>query len=244
MPEIKDDIGFAGIGKRIEDIEEPRLQASTAEPSSQEQTQEEPVENVHEAADEEIKSGKVVYKNKGVPKFVWVIGIICVIILFSVFSENSSSKRSPSSSTPYSPPRSSGSFQLPTPSYAPQNQTDSSYSDDVSGNGTFRCTSYHHNSANALLPTSYEKSQIESEKTILQIDERELEQLRNDIDSTIIDRSSQYSIDQYNMTINEYNSKLEDYKLRARLYKGKISTYNAKIDSYNTYLQANCRKVN
>lgn len=78
-----------------------------------------------------------------------------------------------------------------------------------------------------LKPSAYEKSDLDDEQSRLQ-------RLKNEIDYTYVDNSSQYSV-------NNYNSLVDTYNIQRQKYLNDLDDYNAKINRYNSYIQ-NCSR--
>lgn len=208
--------GFAGIGKRLDDL---KTADSAEDVKAWKQVAEEPEkkpESVKQEPPQKVYTPKVEKISRpsfklSFAKVFW--GIIGLIIVISFFSESSNKK--------------SSSYKSST---RPTRQYSSPASDaDLITVGQYRCTRYHHNRAQELQPSEYEKQSIESEQS-------SLSSLKIQIETDYVDHYSQSSIDRHNMLIDDYNSRLQ----RARW---SIDSYNSKVNTYNNYLMTNCSRA-
>lgn len=219
MPEKEDkDIGFSGIGKRIDNLKDD---ISTEDTAAWKQETETPQKTKPEGAKQQNTTKVYVPSSKQrVPSFslsfgkvFW--GIIVVVIIASMFFQNNDKKK-----TTYTP-----SGGTSTPPYSPP----PSYNDDTVTVGQYRCSRYHHNRSQELEPSSHEKQAIKRESNAL-------DSLKLEIETMYVDRYSQSSIDHYNMLVNDYNSREQNHQRN-------IDRYNNKVATYNNYLMSNCRKA-
>jgi hypothetical protein len=212
--------GFAGIGKRIDNLKDDISSEDTA---AWKQETETPQKTKPEGAKQQSTPKPKVYvpsSKQKTPSFrlsfskvFW--GIIIVVIIASMFSQNNDKKK-----TTYTP-----SGGTSTPPYSSPASND----DDTVSVGQYRCSRSHHNSAQELKPSDYEKQSIESEQSVLA-------SLKIEIETAYVDRYSQSSIDHYNMLVNDYNSREQNHQRN-------IDRYNNKVATYNNYLMSNCRKA-
>ncbi|MBT9167923.1 MAG: hypothetical protein DDT19_01267 [Syntrophomonadaceae bacterium] len=219
MPEKEDkDIGFSGIGKRIDNLKDD---ISTEDTAAWKQETETPQETKPEGAKQQNTTKVYVPSSKqkapsfrlSFSKVFW--GIIVVVIIALMFSQNDDKKK-----TTYTP-----SGGISTPPYSPP----PSYNDDTVTVGQYRCSRYHHNRAQELEPSSYEKQAIKRESNAL-------DSLKLEIETMYVDRYSQSSIDHYNMLVNDYNSREQNHQRN-------IDRYNNKVATYNNYLMSNCSRA-
>jgi hypothetical protein len=210
--------GFAGIGKRIEDL---TTSGSTEDAKAWKQATAEPQQENQESLKQETT--QKVYpprkENKTGPSFrlsfakvFW--GIVGLVIIVSVLSGNYNKKTS---------------NYKPDGRTSPQYSTPSSVDDDFVTVGQYRCTRYQHNRAQELNPTDYEKQSIESEQSALA-------SLKIGIETNYVDRNSQDSVDRHNMLVGDYNSRLQSHQWN-------IDRYNNKVATYNNYLMSNCSRA-
>lgn len=219
MSEEKDkNIGFLGIGKRIENLKDDISTEDTVA-WKQETKTETPRQTKADSTKKQSPPKREIYKQKaGLPfrlsfaKVFW--GVIAIVIIASMFSQNNDKKK-----TTYTP-----SSSAPT-----QRSVPSSFDDDIVTDGQYRCSRYHYNRGEELKPSAYEKQSIE-------IENNALTSLKIEIETTYVDHSSQSSIDHYNMIVNDYNLRLELHRLN-------VASYNNKVETYNNYLMSNCRKA-
>ena len=145
--------------------------------------------------------------------WMWVLGVIGFFILIGIFSGDSSST-STSSSTP----------------------------DGLVRVGQYMCSQYNANQADLLKPSDSETS-IQLASSSLDQRDAELTRMRNEIDSSYVSEySSQYEINQYNTQVDDYNSKLAKYKSDINSYNTRMDNYNGQVDKYNNYLKTHCTK--
>ncbi|MFA4829105.1 MAG: hypothetical protein WC855_03745 [Thermodesulfovibrionales bacterium] len=210
--------GFAGIGKRIEDLE---MGGGTEDAKAWKQAIAEPEQKKQESVKQETTQKVYAPKatKKTVPSFrlsfakvFW--GIVGLVIIVSMFSEKNNKKTS---------------NYKPSGQTTPQDSTPTSVDDDYVTVGQYRCSLYHQNKAQELLPSVYEKQSLESESSAL-------DSLKIEIETAYVDHYSQSSIDRHNMLISDYNSRLELHKLN-------LASYNNKVETYNNYLMSNCSKA-
>lgn len=219
MPEKEDkDIGFSGIGRRIENL---KADISTEDTAAWKQETETPQETKPEGAKQQSTPKVYVPSSKqkapsfrlSFSKVFW--GIIVVVIIALMFSQNNDKKK-----TTYTP-----NGGISTPPYSPP----PSYNDGTVTVGQYRCSRYHHDKAQELLPSVYEKLSIESESSASA-------SLKIEIETDYVDHYSQSSIDRHNMLVNDYNS-------RQQSLQRSIDSYNSKVNAYNNYLMSNCSKA-
>lgn len=94
--------------------------------------------------------------------------------------------------------------------------------------GEYSCSKSDARQADLLRPSESEGSMLEAEEATLVRQKRQ-------IDNTIVDEYSEYSVDNYNSTVDRYNAKRE-------AYNDDLDTYNSEIDEYNNFLEANCTR--
>lgn len=221
------EIGFAGIGKRIEN-----LNANIDAESTTDWKQETEIPRQTNTDSANKQGPPKIYKQKiGLPfklsfaKVFW--GIVAIVIIASMFSQNNYKKKT--NDTPTNP--------------TPQRSAPPPAADDVITNGQYRCSRYNHNRAQELEPTIFEKQDIERQQNILNNERQDVEVLKNQIETMHVDRYSQESIDSYNMLVNKYNIRLEEFNINVNALQKKIDNYNSKVNIYNNYMMANCRKA-
>jgi|GEM_PF-2865246 len=214
-PSDEENTGFAGIGKRLDDL---RTGGSFEDANAWKQADSEPQQKKKPEAVKRDSQPKVYTPKKSSSSFrlsfakvFW--GIIGLVIIFSIFSENS---------------------KKTTTNYKSSSQPTRQYSSPASGNdlisvGQYRCTRYHDNRAQELKPRDYEKQFIESEQSALA-------SLKMQIEADYVDHSSQVSVDSHNMLIDGYNSRLQRVQWS-------IDSYNNKVNTYNNYLMNNCSRA-
>ncbi|MBI5639584.1 MAG: hypothetical protein HZA17_04075 [Nitrospirae bacterium] len=229
MTETEDkDIGFASIGRRIAELKKGdntedvnALGQATEETIrvKQETLKQDTAQRILASRTEQTPSS--IFLDTLIPKSIltsptiaivfW--GIVAVVIVGSIFSgsDNKKADDKPSDQT--------------ASQYSPSPATD----DDIVTVGQFRCTQVHHNKAQELKPSDYEKQSIENEQSALN-------SLKIDIETDYVDHYSQSSIDRHNMLIDDYNSRLQ----RARW---NMNSFNNKVVTYNNYLINNCRRA-
>jgi len=229
MAEKEDkDIGFSGIGKRIENLKDDNSIEDTATWKQETETPQQI------KADSTKKQGTPkIYRQKtrlpfrlSFAKVFW--GIIAIVIIASLFSQNNDKKK-----TTYSP--SSGTS---TPSFSPI-----SNDDDTVTVGQYRCSRYHHNRSEELKPSIFEKQDIERQQRILNSESDALDLLKTQIETDYVDHYSQSSVNQHNMMVRDYNSRLKIFRINDSNLQRKIDNYNAQVNNYNNYLMTNCRKA-
>lgn len=108
--------------------------------------------------------------------------------------------------------------------------SESTYQDLVSI-GDFYCTDHHSAEADALAPSVDYLDDI-----------ARLELVGQEIDSMVVDETSQASVDSYNLRIEEYNVQFDELEAKIIATEGSIEDHNKKIDQYNNYLDNNCEK--
>lgn len=256
-----DNIGFSGIGKRIENLKDDVSKEDITDWTQKTETSQKT--NTDSANNQ---GPPKIYKQKiGLPfklsfaKVFW--GIISIVIIASIFSQNNEKKKTDY----YSPPKverlpapeiapvPSGEFQrspssnkkLPSTTIpAPVQELDQVPNDnDMVTDGQYRCSRYHHNKAQELEPTVSEKQNLEQQQTIVNEESQEIDMLNKQIETTHVDHSSQESIDSYNMLVNNYNARLGEFKISSNALQRNINNYNSKVNNYNNYLMTNCSKA-
>jgi hypothetical protein len=207
--------GFESIGERIEKLKgDIGAAEQTSRPEISKPIQEaksEPAEKSPHAVYTEPIKYKPPFK-LSFAKIFW--GIVAIVVIASIFSQNTDRKKS--NSAPVAP--------APIPAPNSPNVTN----DDFVTVGQYRCTQYHHNRAQELKPSDYEKQSIENESNAL-------DSLKIEIETAYVDHYSQSSVDHYNMLINDYNSRLQSHQWN-------IDRYNNKVAAYNNYLMSNCSR--
>lgn len=230
--------GFGAIGKRIADL---KASSSMDDKKAWKQAIAEPQQGEQESAKQEATQADYTPKveKKAGPSFkfsfataFWVI--VGLAILVSIFSEINNKK-----TTDYKPSTpSSQQYTIPpsTDSYKPITQTNPQYSPSVTNDqdlvtvGKYTCTRSHHMRAQELKPSDSEEQSIKSDQTAL-------DSLKTQIETNIVDRYSQYSVDRHNQLIDDYNSKNQSIQSR-------IDQYNNRVNTYNNYLMSNCSRAN
>lgn len=222
--------GFDSIGKRIEGSSKDDVSSIEAKspPTSTRQAQTE--SSNHRTSEVYTPSPK---QNVG-PSFrlsgakvFW--GVIALLVIISMFSQNSDKKKPNYTSN--------GSSRQ-----SPRSVT-STYDDDTVTEGQYRCSRYNHNKAQELKPSLVEKDDIERRQRFLDAENNNLSVLKRQIDFTNVDQYSQASVDEYNALISDYDSRLEVLRINTNSLQNRIDDYNAKIADYNNYLMANCKKA-
>lgn len=229
MAEKEDkDIGFSGIGKRIENLKDDNSIEDTA---AWKQETETPQQIKADSTKKQV-TPKIYRQKTRLPfrlsfaKVFW--GIIAIVIIASLFSQNNDKKK-----TTYSP--SSGTS---TPSFSPI-----SNDDDTVTVGQYRCSRYYHNRSEELKPSIFEKQDIERQQRILNSESDALDLLKTQIETDYVDHYSQSSVNQHNMMVRDYNSRLKIFRINDSNLQRKIDNYNAQVNNYNNYLMTNCRKA-
>lgn len=151
----------------------------------------------------------------------WIIGIAIVgaIVLFGVFSEDSTSTTPTSNST-----------------------VTSSQDDDLIQTGQYRCSKYHHSRAGELEPSATDDATLDSKTAQLDSESDRMDSEKYQIENEYVDEYDQWSIDQHNERIDDYNSRLQSYRNRAQSHEADIDNYNTQVETYNNYLEANCTR--
>jgi len=232
MSEKEDkDIGFSGIGKRIENLKDDVSSKDTTTTTQIKKVRQHTKSNSVKQQTAEVYTSTI--KQKVRPSFklsfgkvFW--GIVAIVIIASIFSQNNDKKKindTPSSNIPS------------------QHSAQSFFDDDIVTKGRYRCSSYHNNKADRLKPSAFEEQEIKRLQNILESEGNKLARLKTKIDTTYVDNYSQESVDRYNLLVDNYNSRLEMYKANYRDFERKVESYDAKVNKYNNYLIANCRKA-
>ncbi|MDO8657592.1 MAG: hypothetical protein Q7K55_02530 [Candidatus Levybacteria bacterium] len=94
--------------------------------------------------------------------------------------------------------------------------------------GDYSCSESDSRQADLLRPSESEGSRLETEEATITRQKRQ-------IDNTVVDEYSEYSVDSYNTAVDRYNAKRE-------AYNDDLESYNSQIDEYNNYLEANCNR--
>jgi hypothetical protein len=140
--------------------------------------------------------------------------MVAILILFGIIG-SCDSTNTPSSTTTYTAPVPSAPTYTP-----PQPSGGSSPAANV-----YRLPSSVSSTLNS------EKAEIESERASLEALEAQVETLGRDIDSDRLhlDRTSQYSVDEFNAKVARYNSLAQRAKLATAAFNQKVDNYNAKL---------------
>lgn len=179
----------------------------------------------------------------------WHIAIVSLALLaLVVFNVNSGSNSKTTGQsgvhTLYDQP------SVPSAPPAPQNNDNQSEQtvsgegktqDDYIAVGEYWCSRYHHNTVHSLKPDETEKQSIKAIEDRIDTEVDNIKSLGAEIDSYVVDHSSQSSINYYNSLVNDYNSRIKKNKINVADYDYRRSNYNAQVDKYNNYLRANCR---
>jgi hypothetical protein len=224
------DIGFSGIGRRIENLKDD---ISTEDTAAWKQETETPQQTNPEGAKQQSTPKVYVPSSKqktgssfrlSFSKVFW--GIIAVVIIASMFSQNDDKKK-----TTYTP-----SGGTSTPPYS----SPASKDDDTVAVGQYRCTRYHYNRSEELKPSIVEKQDIERQQRILKNESDAIDLLKTQIETDYVDNYSQSSVNQHNMLVRDYNSRLKMFRMNVSNMQRKIDNYNAQVNTYNNYLMTNC----
>lgn len=181
----------------------------------------------------------------------WVWGINAVIIIGALWLMGQSTKNASTPTSAYSPP-----VQSTTPSYSapPQSQvpspgetsTNSSVMSDGKG-ATYSVPSYRLAELNASEQAARSAqqrareldAQVDSQKILLDDEERRVEQYKEQLDAlgneieqqrSLVDSTNQYELDAFNSKVNEYNT--ERVQVQRRIHK-----FNIDVDAYNNLVQ-------
>ncbi len=242
-------IGFSGIGKRIDDL---KNNINTEDTTDWKQEIETETPRQTEQLSQEKQSSPKIYKQKAglsfrlsLGKVFW--GIIAIVIVASIFSQNNDKKKTDYASPPVTVPAPAPEPAIvpkPPLDLLPDKKTAPPPSDeDFVTEGQYRCSRYHHNRAQELKPSIVEKQDIERQQRILNKESDALDLLKTQIETDYVDHYSQSSVNQHNMLVRDYNSRLEMFRINVSNLQRRIDNYNAKITNYNNYLMNNCRKA-
>ncbi|HEX8965808.1 MAG TPA: hypothetical protein VF820_05250 [Patescibacteria group bacterium] len=94
----------------------------------------------------------------------------------------------------------------------------------------YTCSQDNATKAEAMAPDSSTKTNLDNDYNNLN---SKAEQLKIDYD--LVDRYSQYSVDNYNSELASYNQMKADYN-------SKVDAYNTSLQSYKNFLALNCTK--
>lgn len=87
-----------------------------------------------------------------------------------------------------------------------------------------------------MKPTVSEKQNLEKQQTMVNEESQEIDILKEQIESTHVDRHSQLSIDSYNILADDYNARLGKFKISSNALQRNINNYNSKVSSVRLIL--------
>lgn len=119
--------------------------------------------------------------------------------------------------------------------------TSNSNEDDVI-TGQFSCSSYNHDEAGRLSPSTFDKAEIDRKLAELNTMDSWIDDIEGEINSFRLNKSSQYSVNTYNGKIDTYNSLISKRKAKYSEYENLLDSYNASVDKYNSFLEKNCTR--
>lgn len=229
MSEEQDkDVGFSGIGHRINNLDDDITPQDKAvwEHETEKVTRSKPADGKQKSKPKRYAPQSAGFTFRvSFAKVFW--GIIAIGIIVSIFSQSEKRETNNTISNPTS-----------TQSFSP-----SSVEGEFITDGQYRCTQYHHNRAEELKPNTFEMQEMDRQQRILNSEEEALVLLQGQIETDYVDYYSQSSVDQHNMLVDSYNSRLAILRGKAENLEIRIDKYNAQVDVYNNYLMTNCRKA-
>lgn len=226
MPDKEDNnTGFSGIGKRVEELKDTgSIDDTTAWKVGSETPDQATVDSASEQGEPKNYKQKRRFPFRLTAAKVFC-GVVALVIIVAMFSGNNKKPSEPTSA----PGRwvdVSTEEEFQTLMAEREKQSNDGKYVTV---GQYRCSKYHHSTAQKLLPGAYEEQSIESESSALA-------SLKNEIETDYVDRYSQDSIDRHNMLVDDYNSRIQSHKMS-------IDNYNKEVATYNNYLLNNCSKA-
>jgi hypothetical protein len=206
--------GFAGIGKRIDDLktgsgteDAKAWKQATAEP------QQEKPESVKQEATQKVYTPKPEKKTRPSSSFSFakvflvIVGLLILISFFSKGSNNTSSNRSTQPSAPSAPTETQTNYPSPT--------TNARLSEEIPPVG-----SGHSLTTSQIRYCIYQKQRIE-------------------IIRGLLDSANSYHINNFNELVDDYNSRCSSFRYR----RGSLQSVQQELGNANSQLQEEARQL-
>lgn len=185
-------------------------------------------------------SNKDTKKTYGFWHVFW--GLVILVVVIALFGWFDDKPKPTSTSTPpnYKIDFSTKDTKKTTTTTA--SNTASNSNEDEVITWQFSCSTYNHNEAGRLSPSTVKKSELDTKEAELNSMDSWIDKIEAEIDSFKLNESSQSSVNTYNKKIETYNSLVNKRKTKYTEYKKLLDSYNASVDKYNSFLEKNCTR--
>lgn len=266
-----EDIGFSGIGKRIESLKNDITEEDIIDWKQEIETE---TPRQTEADSTKKQSLPKVYKQNvrspfrfSLRKVFW--GVAAIVVIAVLLSQNHNQNKidsTPSDSTStqdstskmpdfsFLPDQSNPSDSTPSQDSTPFSPDGQNVTKEKETNpyleefprpkltdGQYKCDQYNNNMAQKLKPDMAEKEDIERRQQIMNEENDALDLLKKQIDNDYVNSYSQSDVTRHNMLVKEYNSRINIFRVDVSNMQKRIMDYNTQVNNYNSYLKTNCR---